>query len=870
MTVTSAGVASAPGSALFFTFEPAAPAPVTPALPTPPNGTAPFVSSVAPVSGSVNGGVVITLLGFNLGNDAIDCAAVQVGPLACSSISWSSPTMVLCSTPPAPTSGPAAVSARTRSGGPGPAGPSYTYAPHVIGVFPRDLQYAGGDVITVIGRGFGLANAAPPAEVAIQGVACSTTAFSSESMLVCTTPSFAKVGSPAPSLTVSMPAVSASTTLSPAQARLTYRLASAWNFCSPPCGFPGDCDGAAIPRCICQRGYAGPPGCALQLLSIAVARPLVVEGESGEGGTVEVLRGGAEPVPGSTITVAAVGISSPRVVWGGGGAAGTGPVGPAGSPASIRLAAAADDIRSAPLPFTVTVTTSSADPLFDGIILGPVVLSLNDSAPTIRSVTPKAVPLAGGITLTVRGDHFDQVTHVTIDGLPCNVTGMLTRTTNRTLAQRVSLQSPSAAADPSLEEVTVLEVTTPPVRQGRANAYAVLTITNALSSTATSSATSVFYTELCPKQGQLGTGINCRDCPRGAECPGGERVWPRPGFWAPSEDAGHVVQCSPPESCRGYDPAGKDFAKQCTPGYEGERCGKCARSYYRSADLCVACPASGSRAAYIFADVLVWCSFGFVGTFLRNRIGLSYIFLAVKSLQSIAGVGSMASNNMPRWIVQTYEFLHLFSGDYSFVKAECGKALPYTVTYFAGLAYTVALTTPLLLLITVMAAVTSDATKKIFFLDRRTRCVQIALIFWYLPMTTSSLATLSCVPNSDGSQFFMTTHPNERCYVSEKTAAMAVSILVIIGLTVLFPILTMVHLRRMARAGRERLVEDDRIRARWDIYYEFMNARSPYFWIVDYPILVIVALGKSALRPHIITRCRSPSWCSPSRCCTSA
>lgn len=194
VTVTSAGVASAPGSALFFTFEPAAPAPVTPALPTPPNGTAPFVSSVAPVSGSVNGGVVITLLGFNLGNDAIDCAAVQVGPLACSSISWSSPTMVLCSTPPAPTSGPAAVSARTRSGGPGPAGPSYTYAPHVIGVFPRDLQYAGGDVITVIGRGFGLANAAPPAEVAIQGVACSTTAFSSESMLVCTTPSFAKVG----------------------------------------------------------------------------------------------------------------------------------------------------------------------------------------------------------------------------------------------------------------------------------------------------------------------------------------------------------------------------------------------------------------------------------------------------------------------------------------------------------------------------------------------------------------------------------------------------------------------------------------------------------------------------------------------------
>ena len=51
----------------------------------------------------------------------------------------------------------------------------------------------------------------------------------------------------------------------------------------------------------------------------------------------------------------------------------------------------------------------------------------------IFTVTPKAVPLAGGLPLRIEGDNFDQATIVTIDGLPCNVTRMVTKVTKREL-----------------------------------------------------------------------------------------------------------------------------------------------------------------------------------------------------------------------------------------------------------------------------------------------------------------------------------------------------------------------------------------------------------------------------------------------------
>ena len=42
----------------------------------------------------------------------------------------------------------------------------------------------------------------------------------------------------------------------------------------------------------------------------------------------------------------------------------------------------------------------------------------------------------------------------------------------------------------------------------------------------------VFFSEDCPQPGLIGRGVDCRQCPEGAYCPGGNRIWPLPGWYA--------------------------------------------------------------------------------------------------------------------------------------------------------------------------------------------------------------------------------------------------------------------------------------------------------------------------------------------------
>ena len=60
------------------------------------------------------------------------------------------------------------------------------------------------------------------------------------------------------------------------------------------------------------------------------------------------------------------------------------------------------------------------------------------------------------------------------------------------------------------------------------------------------------------------------------------------GYWNSGERVpGYVVKCDPKEACNG----GRVVDVMCSTGYEGERCGKCAKDYYRSAGRCVQVPA---------------------------------------------------------------------------------------------------------------------------------------------------------------------------------------------------------------------------------------------------------------------------------------
>lgn len=93
----------------------------------------------------------------------------------------------------------------------------------------------------------------------------------------------------------------------------------------------------------------------------------------------------------------------------------------------------------------------------------------------------------------------------------------------------------------------------------------------------------------------FGSGASCSACPDGALCPGGSRLWPRVGYWAPCERASSVLPCGPPDpdtKCGGWKVSRGTV--QCGTGYRdgSPLCGACSPGYYLPGDgSCTACPA---------------------------------------------------------------------------------------------------------------------------------------------------------------------------------------------------------------------------------------------------------------------------------------
>ena len=91
----------------------------------------------------------------------------------------------------------------------------------------------------------------------------------------------------------------------------------------------------------------------------------------------------------------------------------------------------------------------------------------------------------------------------------------------------------------------------------------------------------------CP----VGEGASCSPCPTGAICPGGNRVWPQPGYWTPSETYGSVFQCSPPSTqrCQGW--SRRYNATDCGPNFDRSSysCVECIPGFYFEDGACYPC-----------------------------------------------------------------------------------------------------------------------------------------------------------------------------------------------------------------------------------------------------------------------------------------
>ena len=160
-----------------------------------------------------------------------------------------------------------------------------------------------------------------------------------------------------------------------------------------------------------------------------------------------------------------------------------------------------------------------------------------------------------------------------------------------------------------------------------------------------------------------GSGAACVTCPTGALCPGGSRLWPRPGFWVARESTASVSACAPPDPgarCLGWSVS--RGVSLCGLGYlEGSfLCGACAPSFYLADDgACSACPVvTGPWDRYrgllvLFAGVVGFVGVVGVGLFIAQHFTGGSMAGGAKQLLSL-GIWTLTAlqtvSQVSRWV----------------------------------------------------------------------------------------------------------------------------------------------------------------------------------------------------------------------------
>ncbi|KNC54757.1 uncharacterized protein AMSG_01608 [Thecamonas trahens ATCC 50062] len=354
----------------------------------------------------------------------------------------------------------------------------------------------------------------------------------------------------------------------------------------------------------------------------------------------------------------------------------------------------------------------------------------------------------------------------------------------------------------------------------------------------------LFFTDDCPYEGQFGRGTACAPCPTGAVCPGGFRLWPKPGYWTPSEDAGFVVPCAAPatERCVG----GKDAT--CGPGYTGQLCAGCASGYYQLGSRCVAC--SGSQVVFV---TLVLTNIVFAGLFLLAVVSLTdgQLNVATQLLLAIVVVYSVAKTNagaMDGTLAEAYQVLSIVAMDLRFVRPGC-ETIPgsYVALFYGAVTMTTLLCGIMIGLLFTLQWMMPQ--RKVFFIDRMPRALLIFGMMVYITLTTTFLEAVHCV--KVGTSYVLSVARDLKCFEGEHMPIFVIGIAGLLLFSVGFPLGVAIKLALLKRSGYvdgETIGLTTRVLARYG--YLFEQYRPPmYMWVlVQLMLFALIATTGVLLR----------------------
>ena len=170
-------------------------------------------------------------------------------------------------------------------------------------------------------------------------------------------------------------------------------------------------------------------------------------------------------------------------------------------------------------------------------------------------------------------------------------------------------------------------------------------------------------------------------------CPGGGRVWPKEGYWAPGEFAGFVRRCSEPtERCLGTIVREGRRSAACATGYTGEYCGTCSANFYQDeGGFCRACNDVTAKALADFND-----AFKIVSTMFTLLVPVYAMIWAESTFLSIGLVlgivGSIGGTDIAPGMQSLWRSLQLFNFNVYFLQPGCrGTSNVFVEIFWANL-----------------------------------------------------------------------------------------------------------------------------------------------------------------------------------------
>eukprot|EP01029_Cantina_marsupialis_P030994 TRINITY_DN8689_c0_g1_i1.p1 TRINITY_DN8689_c0_g1~~TRINITY_DN8689_c0_g1_i1.p1 ORF type:complete len:878 (+),score=186.37 TRINITY_DN8689_c0_g1_i1:3-2636(+) len=201
------------------------------------------------------------------------------------------------------------------------------------------------------------------------------------------------------------------------------------------------------------------------------------------------------------------------------------------------------------------------------------------------------------------------------------------------------------------------------------------------------------FSHLCA----FGAADDCKQCPTGAVCPGGYRLFSLPGYWTESEDSGTTVRCQPPstERCQGWNATIGE--SQCGDGYMmgSFGCMSCDSGFYEdSIKKCEKCPETQSSHekylpfVYLFMGLVTVFLFTLLIIFIAIKIkggrfgegvrrSKDFVIFALVLLQVFVSIGQFAQAGLPSTVANMYAILGALNLNVPLLNPSCLSTDPF-------------------------------------------------------------------------------------------------------------------------------------------------------------------------------------------------